>query len=285
MKPIIIPDNYNYIAVFLTFACNLKCSFCINNFESIPRQLKKTHLSGDEWIHGLNRIISRPDLPVTLQGGEPLTHRDFVKIVNGLKDELSIDVLTNLYNEKLFLENIDPNRLKRAAKYASIRVSYHPEQMELSPLVDKVLTMQAAGFFIGIWGVDHPAQKEKLDKAREVCKQAGIDFRIKEFLGEYEGKLYGTYRYPADAISKKVKKSCLCKTTELIIGPDGNIYRCTSDVYERRSPIGHILDPCFEIEDISRPCDWYGHCNPCDVKLKTNRFQQFGHSSVEIRFD
>ena len=284
MKPIIIPDSYNYIAVFLTFKCNLECSFCINNFESIPRQLKKTHLSGDEWIIGLNRIVSRTDLRVTLQGGEPLTHKDFVKIVNGIKKDLTIDVLTNLYREKLFLFHINPNRLKRPAPYACIRVSYHPEQMELMPLLEKVVTMQKAGFSIGVWGVNHPLQKEKLEEARVACQQAGIDFRLKEFLGEHDGKVYGTYRYHG-AMSKEIKKSCACKTTELIIGPDGNVYRCTSDVYEHRPSIGHILDPNFEIEDIFRLCDWYGHCNPCDVKLKTNRFQQFGHSSVEIRFN
>ena len=33
-----------------------------------------------------------------------------------------------------------------------------------------------------------------------------------------------------------------------------------------------------------RPCDVYGHCNPCDIKVKTNRFQEFGHTSVQIEF-
>lgn len=30
MKEIIIPDSYNYIAVFLTLSCNYRCSYCIN---------------------------------------------------------------------------------------------------------------------------------------------------------------------------------------------------------------------------------------------------------------
>ena len=34
--------------------------------------------------------------------------------------------------------------------------------------------------------------------------------------------------------------------------------------------------------DEYRDCYVYGDCNPCDVKVKTNRFQQFGHTSVDI---
>ncbi len=42
------------------------------------------------------------------------------------------------------------------------------------------------------------------------------------------------------------------------------------------------MDENFELEERFRECDVFGHCNPCDVKLKTNRFQEFGHTSVEI---
>ena len=283
MKSIIIPESYNYIAVFLTFACNLRCSFCINDFDKRARDIKRRLLSGKEWVEGLNRIVSRPDLPVTLQGGEPTLHKDFVYIVNNIKPELNVDVLTNLRDEKVFVNSIHPDRLKRNAPYASIRVSYHPEQMRLDNLAGKVLDLQNAGFSIGIWGVMHPSQKKNIKSAQKICKDKGIDFRTKEFLGEHNGKTYGQYRYP-EAISKKSRNSVFCKTSELIIGPTGHIYRCTADVYESREPIGHILDHCFQIEDKFKPCGWFGHCNPCDIKIKTNRFQQFGHSSVEIKF-
>lgn len=282
MKPLIIPESYNYIAVFLTLNCNLSCSFCINDFGTKARRVARRPLSGKEWADGLNRIISRPDLPVTLQGGEPTLHRDFIYIVNNIKPELNIDVLTNLRDEKIFIGKIEPNRLKRAAPYASIRVSYHPEQMDLSKLVDKVLKMRDADFSVGIWGVMHPDRKEEIKIAQKICKNKGIDFRTKEFLGEHKGKIYGQYRHP-EAISKKTKKTVFCKTSELIIGSSGDIYRCTADVYENRQPIGHILDPDFQIKDKFKTCDWFGHCNPCDIKIKTNRFQVFGHSSVEIK--
>ena len=282
MKPIIIPHTYNYIATFLSLACNLRCSYCINYFEK--GNFSKKRISGKEWVKGLNRIVSRDDLPISLQGGEPSLHKDFIYILNHIKPELNIDVLTNLqFDEDEFIRNVDSNRIKRKAPYASIRVSYHPETMKLEPLVRKVLKLQDNGFSIGIWGVTHPVQDAEILRAKEYCTSLGIDFRTKEFLGEYNGRMYGTYCYEG-AGEKKFNKHVLCKTTELIIGSSGDIYRCHSDLYEGRKPIGNILDENFEIEDRFRECNVFGHCNPCDVKLKTNRFQQFGHTSVEINF-
>ena len=155
--------------------------------------------------------------------------------------------------------------------------------MQLDPLVKKVLKLQNNGFSIGIWGVMHPTHEAEILRAKEYCTSLGIDFRTKEFLGEHDGKMYGTYRYEG-ACNKKFTKKVLCKTTEFIIGSNGDIYRCHSDLYEGRIPVGNILDEDFEIEDKFRECNVFGHCNPCDVKLKTNRFQQFGHTSVEIKF-
>ncbi|MBI5492186.1 MAG: radical SAM protein [Deltaproteobacteria bacterium] len=280
-KPIVIPGHYNYIAVFLTLACNLSCSYCINRFGSDG--FVKKRLSGEDWVKALNRIKSRDDLPITLQGGEPSLHKDFIYILNNVKRELNIDVLTNLqFDEDEFISKVDPARIKRDSPYASIRVSYHPEVMALDPLVKKVLKLQNAGFSIGIWGVLHPKQEAVVREAQKYCQGLGIDFRFKEFLGEYEGKMYGTYRYNG-ACDRKYEKTVMCKTTELIAGSDGSVYRCHSDLYEGRPPVGNLTDPEFEIEDIFRICTVCGRCNPCDIKVKTNRFQEYGHTSVEIK--
>ena len=280
-KEIIIPESHNYIAAFLTLGCNLTCSYCINHFGTTGPGARL--LTGEEWVEGLNRIVSRTDLPITLQGGEPTIHKDFIHILNNLKPELNVDLLTNLqFDIEQFMSEVSPERIKRDAPYASIRVSYHPEVMELDPLMDSVLRLQDGGYSIGIWGVMHPSQAEEIERAQKECIKNGIDFRQKEFLGEFEGRMYGTFRYRG-ACDKIERQSVMCKTTELIIGPEGGIYRCHSDLYEGRIPVGSILDPDFHIEEIYRPCDHFGHCNPCDVKVKTNRLQQSGHTSVEIK--
>lgn len=240
-------------------------------------------MSGKDWVRALNRIVSRDDLPITLQGGEPSIHRDFVYIINNLKPELNIDILTNLqFDVDEFIKEVNPNRLKRDTPYASIRVSYHPEVMDLDEILNKTLKMLNAGFSVGIWGILHPVINSHILEAQERARRLGIDFRTKEFLGNYNGKLYGTYRY-SGACESKFKRKGLCRTTELIIGPEGSIYRCHSDLYEARQAIGHILNPEFQIEDKFRECSYFGFCNPCDIKVKTNRFQQFGHTSVQIK--
>lgn len=282
MKPILIPKNYNYIGIFLTFACNLRCSYCINYFKQDV--IKRKNISGKDWVEGLNRIISRNDLPVTLQGGEPSLHRDFIYIINNLKPELNIDILTNLlFDVEEFIKKVSPDRIKRKAPYASIRVSYHPEQMDLDEIIKKTLRMLEANFSIGIWGVTHPKYEKILLEAQDRCKKLGIDFRTKEFLGEYNGKLYGTYRYTG-ACDKQFRKKVQCRTTEFLIDSEGNIFRCHADLYKGINPVGYILDPEFQIEDKFSDCSNFGYCNPCDVKVKTNRLQQYGHTSVEVQF-
>lgn len=282
MQPIIMPENYNYIGVFLTFACDLRCSYCINYFEQDI--IKRKNISGKDWVRGLNRIISRDDLPVTLQGGEPSLCPDFIYVINNLKPELNIDILTNLqFDVDEFIKKVNLDRIRRNAPYASIRVSYHPEQMDLDEIIKKTLKMLEAGFSIGIWGVMHPKYEKIILEAQSKCQKRSIDFRTKEFLGEYNGKLFGTYKYPG-ACDKKFKKKVQCRTTELLIDSQGDIFRCHADLYVGIDPIGHILDPNFQIEDKFRDCSNFGHCNPCDIKVKTNRFQQYGHTSVEVQF-
>lgn len=281
-KPIQIPPHYNYIAAFLTFACNLKCTYCINHFEQ--NIIKRKTISGKEWVEGLNRIISREDLPITLQGGEPSLHPDFYYIINNLRPELNIDILTNLqFDVQEFMSKVKPDRVKRKSPYASIRVSYHPQTMELEEVIEKTLKMLQRDYSIGIWAVTHPHYEKKIREAQERCQKLGIDFRLKEFLGEDEGKMHGTYRY-AGACDKKFKKNVECRTTEFLLDSRGHVFRCHSDLYAGIDVIGDLFDPDFQLDDKFRPCDHFGHCNPCDIKVKTNRFQEFGHTSVEIRF-
>lgn len=177
---------------------------------------------------------------------------------------------------------MDPARLRRNAPYPSIRVSYHPQHMDLKILIAKILKMQRAGFSVGAFAIKHPGFKKEIIETEKQCHSLGIDFRTKEFLGVMNGKLYGTYRYRG-AVLDKSRKRCLCRTSEFIIAPDGNIYRCHHDLYNNASALGNLLDRNLKIRDIFRGCTYFGHCNPCDVKIKTDRFQVYGHTSVEIK--
>jgi molybdenum cofactor biosynthesis enzyme MoaA len=286
LKQIYIPQDYNYIAVFLTLSCNLACKYCINlNEEGSTRaKVSRKHLNAEGWIKFLNSLnIGRDDLPITLQGGEPTLHKEFYEIVNGVRDDVKLDLLTNfLFDIDEFIARIDPKKFTRDAKYAAIRVSYHPGQNDIDDLVVRHHKMRDAGFYVGLYAVMTPWNEAHIKEVQAKCLAEGVDFRIKEYLGFDGNKWHGTYRHP-EAISQKVEKYCECKTTELIVGPNGGVYRCHSDLYESRTPVSFVTDEGFDIEESYKPCFVFGHCNPCDIKVKTNRFQEFGHTSVDIR--
>lgn len=282
LRAILLPKEYNYIACFLTLDCNLKCAYCINSFGGGSKHQKKI-ISGKEWIRGLNRLVCPDNLPLTFQGGEPSRHPDFIWIIKNIKEDFKIDILTNLsFDIKKFIKDIAPSRLSRNAPYPNIRVSYHPYYSDFKKLIKKVLIVQKAGFSIGIFSVIHPGFKSEISEAKKKCLDLGVDFRTKEFLGEFKGKLFGTYLYP-EAVGNINRKKCICRTSELIIGPNANIYRCHHDLYKDCAPVGDLLKSSYKIRNIFRKCNDFGDCNPCDIKIKTDRFQRYGHTSVEIK--
>ncbi len=282
------PDQ-NYVAYFLTMACNLRCPYCINIHNGGLRHGNASgkKMTPGEWIRAADRLVLRDDLPLTLQGGEPTLYNGFYKIVSEVKRSIKMDLLTNMsFDVDEFIANVPVWRFKRKAPYAAIRASYHPGQNDIETLIKKTKKLQDAGFKVGIYSVLHPSSKVSghILKIQERCARLGIDFRTKEFLGEWNGSIYGTYRYDGAACGKTMKM-CECKTTEIIVGPGGDIYKCHSDLYGNRDPVAHILDGDLTAAEIGtfRECRHYGKCNPCDVKVKTNRLQIFGHTSVEIK--
>lgn len=281
LKPIELPQHFNYIAVFLSFACMLRCTYCINHHGG--DLVKKRWMTGDDWVKGLNRLKSR-DIPLTLQGGEPTVHKNFYSIVKNIRPDMPIDLLTNLeLDPDEFMRQIPPDRIKRESPYASIRVSYHKGQQNHEVLFKRVKYLKDHGYSIGVWVVDHPDYLEHTRDVQRVALDMGIDFRLKEFLGPHKGLNYGTMRYP-NAVNAQEIRSCDCRTSELLIDPAGDIFRCHSDLYANRFALGNILDP-EPPKSLGAwlPCQVYGKCNSCDIKVKNNRFQQYGHSSVEIR--
>jgi sulfatase maturation enzyme AslB (radical SAM superfamily) len=141
-----------------------------------------------------------------------------------------------------------------------------------------VVSLQKAGFKVGVWAVDAPQYRHDNEMMQSACQTAGIDFRWKEYLDS----THGTYHYP-NSVGQETTKSCECKTNEILIAPDGNIFRCHADLYANRNKIGNILDKNFPEIGKWRKCDSFGKCNPCDLKVKFNRFQQPGNAAVKIK--
>ncbi len=282
-KEAVVSRELTYIGVFLTFHCGYSCSYCLNRHGDLTHCKE---LTAAEWIEGLNRLRIEREwmVPITLQGGEPSMHEGFAEVINGLRYDFYLDLLTNLdFDVDDFMGRVPPALwCQRNVPYPPIRVSYHPECVDLNILLAKALKMQLGRYPIGIYGVEHPMFD--LDEIKRLCEHLKIDFRTKEFLGMHEDKIYGTYKYP-EAVSGVFKK-VFCKMTELLIAPDGNLHRCHRDLYSGENPLGNLMDDDLKIEFKFRECENFGSkngCNPCDVKIKNNRFQEFGTCSAEIR--
>ncbi len=267
-----LPERYNYAEAYLTLRCNFACDYCINDFDRVDR--RREELSGDEWIKLLNSI-DFGNVPLTLGGGEPTLHKDFYEIVNGLKTK--VDLLTNLsFDVDEFIEKVSPDRFTKSdiPFYCSIRISYHVGQSNEEELIAKTKKLRDNGFDVGIFSLFHPHHINENMRMDWKCAQERIPTYPKDFLGKINGKMYGYFKYP-DGVDNKKKKDVQCRTRELLISPEGNIHRCHRDLYRNENPVD--MDYRF------RPCSNFGDCNPCDLKLKTNRYLKEVDCQVDIK--
>lgn len=271
--------NITYIGAFLSLRCNFRCPYCINRH---GRFKPRAEITIGEWLSILEKLdpvdLRARMVPITLQGGEPTLYRGWMDLVLRLDDRFYLDLLTNLsFDVDGFIRRVPPSKFQRDVPYAPIRVSYHPgQQTSYNELLDKCSLLQEAGFRVGIFVVDHPLFAAQIPKWRELAEARRLDFRTKEFLGFYAGKVWGKYKYPASVLGKHkyLPRLVHCRTTELLISPDGTVHRCHRDLYAGENPHGQV--------GVFQPCWNFGECSECDVKIKNNRFQEMGSCSVEI---
>jgi hypothetical protein len=273
-------EEINYLGVFLTFDCTRGCPYCLNkDGGSLER---RATIEGKRWIESLNRLDT--NVPLTFNGGDPFLHPDFYTIVNGLNDSLKIDLLTTLPIDAVeFMENLNPTKFTRDLPYSAIRVTYHPEVMELDTTIDKVRAIKKAGFDIMINLVDHPHLKPRTDLLKDRILKSGISCVIKPFLGYQDDILYGQFQY-VDACSRRFRRNVQCKTSVMLIDPVGNIYRCHRDLFSGnpKGLLGNIFKDDFDLINRYRGCDNFGHCHPCDVQTKYDRFGNWNYVTADI---
>jgi hypothetical protein len=267
-----VPDSVNYVGCMTTLGCNIHCAYCVNDLEQanrrdqlFPLDSAKTHsgMSPEQWIAGLSRLQLKPDVPVTLQGGEPtIVHggNGLSQIVAGIPHY--VDVLTNMASLKFF-KQVQPNikKLQRDVPYPSIRVSYHPDEMNriwgdgFKTLVDRCLSLKDYGFIVdpdpaisnvGIYMVGHPSHS----LPNESDWVGKIPFAVKDYIGVTDGVLHGEYAYPhaVDLVSSgKYSKTltCKCQTNEILLDPCGFLYGCHFYMYrlwETNPPVNEFRE-------------------------------------------
>ena len=252
-----LPTMFNYIGILITMRCNFKCSYCLN-----WRMNGNEERDVDYWLKAIDRIESH--LPITLSGGEPSIHKAFFPILTNL--DKKFDLLTNLtFNIDEFIENVPLERFQNDKEYAPIRVSYHPGFSEKINVIERVKKLMKHDYRVGVYVVDTEANKPIIE---DLKKHEWLDLQVKPYL-EHEVKM----EHPRER---------RCAITELIVGPDGNIYKCHRDLYKAEHPLGELLTTNANYS--YRYCGNSDECHPCDVKNKRDRFGHFGYTSV-VRTD
>lgn len=289
MNTIIVPADYDYVGIYLTDKCFLQCPYCITNHHGSNFIDKKSvnFLLPKEWIRALNRLILPKNVPITLQGGEPFLYKGIWEILDNIAHK--VDIMTALppFLEKKYflkLKNLDWN--KRESPYPTIRVSFHKGQNDFKELVDRIAELDDF-LSIGLYYLSHPAISEsEVTAMKDYAEEKDVEFRSKEFLGTHNGKIHGIIKYPGSVDGKSQGIMVHCKNTVVPVAPDGEIYLCHSDLYfnRRDRSLGNILDNTFTFPDEHLACSNFGLCSECDVKIKTNHHQQYGYTSVDIRF-
>ena len=251
-----LPNSYSYIALFLTFRCCYNCSYCIN-WKHLARERDTEY-----WIRCFRNLET--DLSVTLSGGEPSLYKGFYEVINGIPQK--IDILTNLQFDVVeFKERVSPSRFNNNQPFAPIRASFHNEFMDIKETLDKVRFLVDSGFRIGLYCVEHNSNKSIIEKLNKI---EWLDFQVKPLL---DNKMKRSFT------SGLVK----CRTSQLLINPEGKIFKCTRDLYKKENEIG-FLDKVSKIDFMYRKCHNVKECHPCDTKTKRDRFGKYGYCAVDI---
>jgi MoaA/NifB/PqqE/SkfB family radical SAM enzyme len=272
-----LDERIEYVELYYTMQCNLRCSYCING--AVDR--RRYAVDPGILAHAINGI-EFGNIPLTIGGGEPTIGAGFDSFISALKPEIKIDLLTNGTWKPEQILSIPVKRFTdKGSTYKSIRISYHVGQ-EKEKLVSNAEILSNCGYRVGIFGIAHPENLRENMEMADLCSKAGVFFFVKEFLGEYLGDWYGRYKYPEG--KDGILKTCECRSSEVLIDPCGDIFRCHSDLYGATNAQGNIV--FYKGDSIGydfRECTKFGICNPCDLKIKISPDLKRSRCSVEVR--
>jgi hypothetical protein len=264
MNKIILPEEYNYIGVFLTMRCNYNCPYCIN--WKIYSKYKE--VDSKYWIENLSRI--KTDLSVTLCGGEPSLYAGFYNIINQIPQ--FIDILTNLsFDVHDFIKNVNPDKFNNSRSFAPIRASFHATSKDgiwinLSSVLEKIRLLMQSGFRIGLYCVDCEENKYAIEQLRKIN---WLDFQLKPLLDNTVKNIIEPH-------------PVLCATREVFLSPDGQRYNCLRDMFKQQNSFGLLAD-MDKIEYEYKDCLTGNECHPCALKIKRDRFGIYGYQANVIK--
>ena len=290
-----LPKHYHipgcYWAQMLTFRCNALCKYCILNRRG-PHVPRPNELSGSQILDFWNGIEHKDKQPLSLIGGEPTLHKDFVEIVNNLEG-YAITITTNCKNP--FLREERYKKLgPRPSSTLRINTTFHPHHITPDEYIKAVDKLKETGYLVDQTSyVLYPNFPQEYKKAVEKVAEK-IDIYDSPYMGfwsvekGFDAKLCIENNEPDESYQGKTDIGRLCGITDfdgyrdlcgqseprhavcqiplrtLIVDPEGTIYPCHYRLYYAKGKICHIDDFRPINNEVCR-CEFYGFCNHCDI--------------------
>ncbi|MDD4953667.1 MAG: hypothetical protein PHG40_02035 [Candidatus Omnitrophica bacterium] len=292
-KKIIEAPFDSYYGVFLTMACSFSCEYCVQKI-SLPQQPVASYpiIPGEDWVEALNSISGRArrkflrptkKKKLSITGGEPTLHPDFVYILNHLDKDWRITVTSNFISP--FFQKDAPGlkqiKRKRGLKF---NASFHFLYTTLDKFIENVQKVKKAGLLVHtLFIVAHPAYMDKIQQCRDALLEVHPNVKLQRFLGYSQGRLYpaqegydieyqqrdGIYNYKdyQAGFNQQNKQDIYCRMNKVLFAPNGDIYNCHYKLYTgHKEKLGNLFRKGLHI---ALPADYflchdYGFCNPCD---------------------
>ena len=291
-KIIEAPFDY-YYGVFLNLSCNLPCEYCVQKI-SLPQQpsAKYPIVSGSKWVEALNAITNRTrkkflrfpkKKKISITGGEPSLHPDFVYVINNLDKDWRITVTSN-FTSPFFNKGIKFLKKIKRRRNLKFNASFHFMYTPIEKFIENVLKVKKCGFFVhSIFIVAHPAYMKEIEGYKQRLLGIHPIVKLQRFFGRHNGNLFpcesaydivceqedGIRNYEAyrEGFNQSVKKDVYCRMKKVLFAPNGDIYNCHYKLYTaHKDKFGNIFDRSLHIimpQDFFL-CHDYGFCNPCD---------------------
>jgi len=293
-KPKIInAPFYYYFGVFLNLNCSLPCEYCVQKITvgHVPIAHYPV-ISGARWVEALNSIVGRTKkrilrLPkkkkISITGGEPSLHPDFVYILNNLDNDWKVTVTSN-FTSPFFDKDIRAIRSIRRRRNLKFNASYHFLYGPVERFIENVLKVKRCGHTVhSLFIVAHPAYMKEVEKYRQMLLKIHPVVKLQRFFGRHEGRLYpcedaydvvceqedGIRNYDAyrEGFNQTARQDIYCRMKKVLFAPNGDIYNCHYKLYTGHSDkFGNLFDEDVYIimPDEFFLCHDYGFCNPCD---------------------
>jgi len=244
----------------LTYRCNWRCVFCYN-----PRHHDLRGLATAEWLGVLDGLRELGTLYVTLTGGEPLTHPDFLEIARGVR-------------QRAFALRIFTNGALLTEAMADAVASLRPMAVEMSlhgarrETHDRA-TATPGSFDAMLRGLDRLLARKvgvvlktplscfseaETDGMQRLTEKKGVPWRFDPVITPRDDGDPGplAYQASAEAVARMYRRlkeadrlpheervaggtNCGVGRTTLAVDPEGNVYPC---MQWRRAPLGNVRE-------------------------------------------